>query len=110
MKCSACGEPLEVLLKAEPALAKRWEKLPRRQLRPGEAIFQPGVPLQSAWMVKSGLVRLFYLGEDGTKRNRSFHPEGSWIGSVPGAAGHALACGAEALEASTLVELPHAEF
>ncbi|MCO4093652.1 MAG: cyclic nucleotide-binding domain-containing protein [Acidovorax sp.] len=36
------------------------------------------------WLVNHGVVRFFYLNEQGTERNRSFHGPGSWVGgSLP---------------------------
>ena len=83
--CTVCQPPaLEALVESEPALAVLWQDLPRRQFSAGTLLQQAGETSTRCWQVRSGVVRLFYLNEHGTERNRSFHGAGSWVaGNLP---------------------------
>lgn len=83
--CTVCQPAsVEALLQTDPGLAARWQALPRRQWGAGQMIQLAGEPTTRCWQVLDGMVRCFYLNEQGTERNRSFHAEGSWIaGSLP---------------------------
>ena len=83
--CTVCQPPaLEALVESEPALAVLWQDLPRRQFSAGMSLQQAGETSTRCWQVRSGVVRLFYLNEHGTERNRSFHGAGSWVaGNLP---------------------------
>ena len=83
--CTVCQPPaLEALVESEPALAVLWQDLPRRQFSAGMLLQQAGETSTRCWQVRSGVVRLFYLNEHGTERNRSFHGAGSWVaGNLP---------------------------
>lgn len=75
---------LEALVQSEPVLAALWQALPRRQFGAGTLLQQAGEISTRCWQVRSGVVRLFYLNEQGTERNRSFHDTGSWVaGNLP---------------------------
>lgn len=107
--CAVCQPAaLEALVQSEPALAALWQFLPRRHVSAGSVLQQAGETSTRCWQVKSGVVRLFYLNDQGTERNRSFHGPGHWVaGSLPPLAlpsPYAI----EALTATEAVELPYA--
>ncbi|RQO79195.1 Crp/Fnr family transcriptional regulator [Acidovorax sp. FJL06] len=107
--CTVCQPPaLEALVQSEPALAALWQALPRRQFSAGTLLQRAGETSTHCWQVRSGVVRLFYLNEQGTERNRSFHGAGQWVaGSLPPLAlpsPYAI----EALAPVEAVELPYA--
>lgn len=83
--CTVCQPPaLDALVRSEPALAALWQALPRRQFGAGTLLQPAGETSTRCWQVRSGVVRLFYLNEQGTERNRSFHGTGSWVaGNLP---------------------------
>lgn len=107
--CTLCQPPaLEALVQSEPALAALWQALPRRQFSAGVLLQQAGETSTRCWQVTSGVVRLFYLSDQGTERNRSFHGPGHWVaGSLPPLvlpSPYAI----EALTPADAVELPYA--
>ena len=107
--CTVCQPPaLEALVRSEPALAALWQALPRRQFNAGALLQQAGEASTRCWQVRNGVVRLFYLNDQGTERNRSFHGAGSWVaGSLPPMvlpSPYAI----EALTSIDAVELPYA--
>ena len=55
--------------------------LPRKQLAAKDILHNAGATMENTWLVERGLVRSYYLSEDGTERNRAFHAEGNWLGS-----------------------------
>jgi CRP-like cAMP-binding protein len=83
--CNVCDpQALAAMLRSDPALAARWGALPRRAFDAGAALQRAGDNAPRCWLVERGVVRLFYLNEQGTERNRSFHGTGSWVGgSLP---------------------------
>ncbi|CAN7443598.1 Crp/Fnr family transcriptional regulator [Acidovorax sp. LjRoot74] len=83
--CNVCEPPaLEALVQTEPGLAALWQALPRRQFSAGALLQRAGETSTHCWHLRSGVVRLFYLNEQGTERNRSFHGAGKWVaGSLP---------------------------
>lgn len=83
--CSICQPPeLALLVQAEPGLATHWDALPRRRFAAGTLVQRAGEASTLCWQLQSGVVRLFYLNEQGTERNRSFHDAGHWVaGSMP---------------------------
>ena len=106
--CLACQPvALQALVQSEPALAALWQALPRRSFGPGAVLQRLGDASDRCWLLESGLVRFYYLSEQGVERNRSFHTQGSWVGgSMPP---HPLSspCTIEALEATRAVELTY---
>ncbi|OGB45938.1 MAG: hypothetical protein A3F76_08335 [Burkholderiales bacterium RIFCSPLOWO2_12_FULL_65_40] len=79
--CTVCQPTaLEALVRSEPALAAQWQALPRRHFAASAVLLRSGETCTRAWLVESGLVRLYYLSDQGTERNRSFHMEGNWVG------------------------------
>lgn len=107
--CTVCQPPaLEALVQSEPVLAALWQALPVRQFGAGTLLQHAGKTSTRCWQVRSGVVRLFYLNDQGTERNRSFHGSGQWVaGSLPPQAlpsPYAI----EALFPVEAVELPYA--
>lgn len=83
--CTVC-EPsaLEAQVRANPALATLWQALPLRRWDAAAQLQAVGEVTDRCWLLRSGVVRLFYLNADGMERNRSFHGPGLWIaGSLP---------------------------
>lgn len=116
LSCLACYPPeLERLIRGEPAVAAQWQALPRTRFTAGAALQAAGQPSTSSWLIERGLVRAYYLSEQGIERNRAFHAQGAWVsGSLPpmGGVEPALAGTSpftiEALEDTQTLELPHA--
>lgn len=83
--CNVCDpQALAALLRSDPALAARWQTLPRRTFKAGALLQRAGDNATTCWLIEHGHVRLFYLNDEGTERNRSFHGPGSWVaGSLP---------------------------
>ena len=107
--CLACQPEFDALIAASPEVARRWALLPRRQLAPGEALLRQGETAAHVWMVQRGLLRCYYLGEDGTERNRSFQAEGAWVGCGTPPRPSTSPFTIEALEATGVVEMSYAE-
>jgi CRP-like cAMP-binding protein len=108
LNCSICRPPeLDQLIASQPSLAAHWMALPRRSLAAKARLHSAGNTMDRTWLVERGLVRSFYLGEQGVERNRTFHAEGSWLGSgvppVPSVCPYTI----EALESSLVVELSY---
>ena len=107
--CQACGSDLDRLLREDDALTQAWAGLPQRRFEAGQLIAQPGDEAHAIWRVETGLIRAYYLSQDGVERNRSFHLERQWLGAVspsplrPTIIPYAI----EALEATVLTELPY---
>ncbi|WP_440109485.1 Crp/Fnr family transcriptional regulator [Acidovorax sp. BL-A-41-H1] len=83
--CNVCDpEALAALLGAEPTLAAHWKTLLRRTLEAGTPLQRAGDNATRCWLIERGVVRLYYLNDQGTERNRSFHGPGNWVGgSLP---------------------------
>lgn len=65
-------------------MAALWQALPRCSFGAGAVLQRAGETSTRCWLIASGLVRLYYLNDQGTERNRSFHGPGAWIGgSLP---------------------------
>lgn len=98
---------LQALLQSHPQAATQWAALPRLSLRPGQGLLRAGERVEQCWWVESGLLRSYYLDEQGVESNRAFHGEGEWVGHglppVSAVSEHAI----DALEPSTLVALPY---
>ena len=104
-----CQPPeLERLIRAEPAVAAQWHTLPRKHFAPGECLQAAGQPCTRSWLIEQGLVRCFYLAEQGTERNRSFHTEGAWVGGSMPPLASLSPYSIEALEPTMVVELSYA--
>jgi CRP-like cAMP-binding protein len=83
--CDVCDPlALTAMLRSDPALGARWTTLPHRMFQTGAPLQRAGDSATRCWLVNHGVVRFFYLNEQGTERNRSFHGPGSWVGgSLP---------------------------
>lgn len=109
LNCLVCRpKELEHLLLSEPTLAAHWMTLPRKHLTAKGTLHIAGETMQRTWMVERGLVRSYYLGDDGAERNRSFHAEGSWLGSGVPPVASVCPFTIEAMEATQVVELTYA--
>lgn len=109
LNCALCQPPeLERLIRAEPAVAAQWRTLPRKHFAPSECLQAAGQPCTRSWLIEQGLVRCFYLAEQGTERNRSFHTEGAWVGGGMPPLASLSPFSIEALEPTTVVELSYA--
>ena len=109
LNCALCQPPeLERLIRAEPVVAAQWRTLPRKQFAPGDCLQAAGQPCSRSWLIERGLVRCFYLAEQGTERNRSFHVEGAWVGGGMPPLAVPSPYSIEALEPTHVVELSYA--
>jgi CRP-like cAMP-binding protein len=107
--CTVCQPPvLEALVQSEPGLASLWQALARRQFSAGTLLQRAGEASTHCWQVRSGVVRLFYLNEHGTERNRSFHGPGKWVAGSPPPLPLPSPYAIEALTPLETVELPYA--
>lgn len=107
--CPVCGPGFAPFLQGRPPLWQVWQALPRRRLPKGAEL-----PGGSLWFVEQGLLRSYWLDAQGQERNRGFHAELDWAGSLHDGAGAGTGAGAgelglQALEPSELVELPRAQ-
>jgi CRP-like cAMP-binding protein len=100
---------LQRLLQSNDALWARWRLLRRRSYRPGDALLRVGDPAATAWLIEQGLLRIYFLGEQGRERNRSFHAEGAWVAASVAPQVVPSPYTIEALEPTAAVELPYAE-
>lgn len=107
--CQACSHTFDQRLLEDGELAQAWAALPRRRLAAGQLLVQPGDEAHATWRVETGLIRAYYLAEDGQARNRSFYMAGHWIGVGSPPRPSATPYAVEALEATTLTELPYAQ-
>lgn len=88
-----------------------WEWLAARfdcrEYAAGDVLFRPGEADASIHYLHHGLVRYFYLSEDGKERNHSFAAEGNLVGCLPAYIG-AGPCTftVEALEKTTSIVIP----
>lgn len=108
LDCMVCRpRELDQLVLTEPALAAHWVALPRRQLAAKDVLHAAGATVHSTWLVERGLVRSYYLGDDGAERNRAFHAEGSWLGSGVPPIASVCPFTMEAMEPTQVVELAY---
>lgn len=105
--CLACQPGLDRLLTSDPGAAECWRTLPRRQLSAGSVLLRQGERTDRVWQIERGLVRCYFLSADGRERNRSFHAEGSWVGSGVPPLATVSTYTIEALEPLSLVELAY---
>lgn len=65
-----------------------WERfavaIELQSLRPGQSLFDAGVPWPWLSVVVQGLVKLVYLGDEGSERIKSFIAEGGFFASLAG--------------------------
>lgn len=76
----------ELLQTAAGMALPDWEcvaaSLTVRRIAPGAAVFHQGVPHPVVHAVRTGLVKLCYVGEDGTEWIKSFAQEGRFFASI----------------------------
>ena len=109
LNCALCQpSELERLIHTEPAVAAQWRALPRKSFAPGAVLQEAAQSCTRSWLIEQGLVRCYYLSEQGTQRNRSFHAEGAWVGGSMPPVTHPSPYTIEALEPTQTVELGHA--
>lgn len=107
--CAVCQpSALEVLVRTEPALAPLWQALPRHTHGAGTLLQRAGEASTRCWQVSSGVVRMFYLNEQGTERNRSFHGTGHWVAGSPPPLALPSPYAIETVTPVEAVELPYA--
>lgn len=71
----------------------------------------PGSARHEVLFVASGLLRFYYPGEDGRESNKAFVTEGEFAGALASARlGVPLLYGIEALENTTVLAAPYADF
>lgn len=108
LDCLVCRpRELDQLLLSEPALAAHWLALPRKVVAAKACLHHAGATVQHTWLVERGLVRSYYLSEDGAERNRAFHAEGSWLGSGVPPVASVCPFTIEAMETTHVVELSY---
>ncbi len=89
-------------------MAAMWQALPRRSFEPRDVLQRLGDTSTRCWLIEAGLVRFYYLSEQGVERNRSFHTQGSWVGGSMPPLTLPSPCTIEALEPTQTVELAYA--
>ena len=106
--CPACGPDFLRWLNADPARQAAWMALPRRWVEAGQTLQSVGQSLSGVWFVERGLLRSYFLNNDGLERNCAFHAEWKWAGMPPPRDAPVFAAFAiDALERSQVVELSH---
>ena len=106
--CLACGPGFLDWLARDAERGAAWQALGRRRLARGAVLHPSGAPMDRAWFVERGLLRSCFIDASGRERNRGFHPEAHWVGAPPAQAARSALFAIEAIEASVVVELPHA--
>lgn len=70
----------------DPALLDDWlSTMKVIQLDSDEVLINAGDPSRHVYLISEGLVRLFYVTEDGKERNKAFYGEGQITGAVSAA-------------------------
>lgn len=105
--CPICGPALQAWLAQSAPRLRRWQRLPRLQLRRGQALLRAGETPTALWLVEQGLLRASFLDAQGRERNHAFHAEQQWLG-LPGTP-QPSPYNLDALESSRLCVLPYAE-
>lgn len=107
--CQVCDPAtLQALLQAQPTLAALWPTLPRRSHAAGTELLRVGEASTRCWLIEQGLVRMYYLSDQGVARNRSFHAQGHWVAGGLPTQSLPSPCTIEALEPLQAVELDFA--
>jgi len=110
------GTPLKALLLSLASIPEaEWlwlqARLKARVFAPGDVLFRPGVMDAGIHFIQQGLVRYFYLTEDGLERNHTFAAEGNLTGCLPTfAGGEPCSFTVEAIEATRTLEIPSSVF
>jgi CRP-like cAMP-binding protein len=110
LTCTLCQPAaLQSLLQSHPQVAAQWAALPRVAVQAGQCVLQAGDAVAQSWWVEHGLLRSYYLDEQGVESNRGFHSEGEWVGHGLPPVDSVSEYHIDALEPSTLVVLPYAQ-
>jgi len=101
----------ELVQSLYPVPAEEWtwldSQLEARMFEPGEALFRLNGTDAGIHFVRHGLVRYFYLTEDGRERNHTFAAEGNLVGCLPVIAGSGpCSFTVEALEPTQTLLIP----
>ena len=82
-----------------------------RWIQEGDHFLLPDASLDELCFVCSGLLRAYYLADDGTEANKTFIVDREFAGPLPAAAlGQPVACGIQALEPTTLLVAQYVDF
>ena len=90
-----------------PADVEKLESIVKRSrpLRRGDHLFEASTPFRSLFAVKTGSIKTYTLGQDGTEQVLGFHLPGELIG-LDAIQGDMHRCSARVLETSSVCELP----
>lgn len=88
----------------------RLESIIKRShpLQRNEHLFRKDAPFQSIYVVKTGSIKTYLTGEDGSEQVLGFHLPGEFIG-LDAIQNHAFTCSAKVLETSVVCELPFSQ-
>jgi CRP-like cAMP-binding protein len=82
-----------------------------RWVQEGDHFLLPDAILDELCFVCSGILRAYYLADDGTEANKTFIADREFAGPLPAATlGQPVACGIQALEPTTLLVAQYADF
>jgi CRP-like cAMP-binding protein len=82
-----------------------------RRLQRGDHFLLPDATLDQLCFVCNGILRAYYLADDGTEANKTFIADCEFAGPLPAAAlGQPVVCGIQALEPTTLLVAQYADF
>lgn len=93
----------------------QWETLAAifrvREVRAGEHLLLPGDATHEWLFISEGLLRFFYVADDGTESNKAFLAEGAFAGSLAAAVlGLPVVYGIQALEPTVVLAARYADF
>jgi CRP-like cAMP-binding protein len=96
---------------AEPEWGRFAKLFHVRWIQEGDHFLLPDATLDELCFVCSGLLRAYYLADDGTEANKTFIADREFAGPLPAAAlGQSVVCGIQALEPTTLLVAQYADF
>jgi CRP-like cAMP-binding protein len=96
---------------AEPEWTRLAGLFHVRWIQGGDHFLLPDATLDELCFVCTGLLRAYYLADDGTEANKTFIADREFAGPLPAAAlGQPVACGIQALEPTTLLVAQYADF
>lgn len=90
-----------------PADVEKLEAIVKRSrpLRRGDHLFEASAPFRSLYAIKTGSVKTYTLGPDGTEQVLGFHLPGELVG-MDAIQNEQHRCSARVLETTTVCELP----
>jgi CRP-like cAMP-binding protein len=96
---------------AEPEWVRFASLFHVRSVQEREHILLPGARVDDLVFVCNGLLRAYYLSDDGAESNKAFIAEHEFAGPLPATAVDAsVMCGIQALEATTLLVARYTDF